>query len=396
MIQKDSKAFLITLAFLAMLPPFAVNTYAPAIPNIATHFNINTSSVTFTFTTSYFIGFSVGMILWGSLSDKFGRKHCLIIGMFLYIISTLLCAHSHSFSQLGLFRLIQGLMVSSGTVISLAIARDCYVGKHLTNTVSTLAIVMLISLIVSPMIGSGLIFLTSSWKSSFYFLFILGILLLLLCFMLPETHISEQRTKSIKKLFSAYFCHFRNIQFITYTTCSGLIFAAFFSYISSSSIIFLKIYETGYTLYILYFALTIVGSILANFTLKKLRKKFPLKLFTIVGLSVSLSSILIMLLFSYIKLNYAYIFVSLMLITCYGLSLGSTSLLSQSLQLVSSNFGSATAINNFFKFSLAGAANFIMSFSTISMLVSNLLIQQLTIILITSLIIYLTNKKIGR
>ena len=68
MVKKDSKIFLLILAFLAMLPPFAVNTYAPAIPNIASQFNVHPSDVIFTFTT-YFIGFSIGMLLWGSLSD---------------------------------------------------------------------------------------------------------------------------------------------------------------------------------------------------------------------------------------------------------------------------------------------------------------------------------------
>ena len=87
--------------------------------------------------------------------------------------------------------------------------------------------------------------------------------------------------------------------------------------------------------------------------------------------------------------NHAYIFMILMLIICYGVSLSSTSLLSESLQLVSINFGSATALNDFFKFSLAGFANFIMSFSTGHKLLSNLPIQQLIIILITIATLYI-------
>ena len=157
--------------------------------------------------------------------------------MFLYAASTLLCTHSQSFSQLGIFRLIQGLRDSSETVIALGIARDCYSGKKLTNIISTLAIIMLISPIISPMIGTGLIVSTQSWKSSFYFLFGFGILLLILCSKLPETHTKEQRKNSIKKLFIAYFYHLGNLPFTLYTICLGLLFAAFFSYIGASSII---------------------------------------------------------------------------------------------------------------------------------------------------------------
>ncbi|MDE4990556.1 Bcr/CflA family drug resistance efflux transporter, partial [Francisella tularensis subsp. holarctica] len=78
-------------------------------------------------------------IIWRSFSEKFGRNLRLILCMFLYAASTLLCAHSQSFSQLAVFRLIQDLTDSSGTVIALAIARDCDSGKKLTMIISTLA-----------------------------------------------------------------------------------------------------------------------------------------------------------------------------------------------------------------------------------------------------------------
>ncbi|MDE4996529.1 Bcr/CflA family drug resistance efflux transporter, partial [Francisella tularensis subsp. holarctica] len=98
---------------------------------------------------------------------------------------------SQSFSQLAVFILRQDLTDSSCTVISLAIARDCYSGKKLTNIISTLAIIMFISPIISPMIGTRLIVSTQSWKSSFYCLFGFGIVLVLLGSKLPETHAKD-------------------------------------------------------------------------------------------------------------------------------------------------------------------------------------------------------------
>ncbi|MDE4940854.1 MFS transporter, partial [Francisella tularensis subsp. holarctica] len=77
-------------------------------PNIAEHFGIPPNDVIFTF-TPYFLGFSIGMLFWRSFSDTFGRKLSLILGMFLYDASNLLCAHSQSFSHLAVFRLIQDL-----------------------------------------------------------------------------------------------------------------------------------------------------------------------------------------------------------------------------------------------------------------------------------------------
>lgn len=115
-----------------------------------------------------------------------------------------------------------------------------------------------------------------------------------------------------------------------------------------------------------------------------------LKYLHVLGLSISLLSVFVMIIYSHTQFKHGYIFMLLMLITCYGLSLSSTSLLSQSLQLISNHFGAATAVNNFFKFSLAGFANFVMSFSVGSMLVSNLPLQQLTIILITIILLCIT------
>ncbi|MDE5009206.1 MFS transporter, partial [Francisella tularensis] len=75
----------------------------PAIPNISEHFGIQPNDVIFTFTT-FFIGFSLGMLFWRSFSDKFGRKLSLMLGMFLSAASPLLCDHSQSFSQLAVCR----------------------------------------------------------------------------------------------------------------------------------------------------------------------------------------------------------------------------------------------------------------------------------------------------
>ncbi|MDE4990348.1 Bcr/CflA family drug resistance efflux transporter, partial [Francisella tularensis subsp. holarctica] len=82
--------------------------------------------------------------------------------------------------------------------------------------------------------------------------------------------------------------------FTIYTSCSGFLFAALFRYIGASSRIYLNVYDTGYTLYMLYFAFTTIGVILANLTLKQLSESVELELFTRLGLSISLLSVFVM------------------------------------------------------------------------------------------------------
>ncbi|MDE4961429.1 MFS transporter, partial [Francisella tularensis] len=91
----------------------AVNTYAPAIPLIASDFGVRNSTVLTTFAT-YFIGFSCGMLFWGAVSDKYGRKKVIIIGSVIYFIITILCSYSYNFRMLEIMSLLHGFSDSVG------------------------------------------------------------------------------------------------------------------------------------------------------------------------------------------------------------------------------------------------------------------------------------------
>ncbi len=155
-ITSKNRYFIAILAMFGALPPFAINTYTPAIPDIAKYFSITESSVIVTMTT-YFVGFALGMLVWGAFSDRYGRKKILIIGMAMYIFSTIVCSFCEEFSTLSFMRFIQGFGDSTGAIIALSVARDCYSGKKLTIVMASILIIMMLAPITAPIIGSILI-----------------------------------------------------------------------------------------------------------------------------------------------------------------------------------------------------------------------------------------------
>ena len=129
-IRKGSKYLVLFVVLFTALPPFAIDAYIPAFGNIAKDLNVDPSQMTITI-SAYLFGFAAGILVWGAISDRFGRKKILIIGMIIYIISTIICSQTKSFDTLVYMRFLQGVGDSPAAVASGAILKDCYRGQKL-------------------------------------------------------------------------------------------------------------------------------------------------------------------------------------------------------------------------------------------------------------------------
>jgi MFS transporter, DHA1 family, multidrug resistance protein len=383
-ITYKNKFFIAVLAIFAALPPFAINTYSPAIPQISKYFSIPEAAVIVTVTT-YFIGFAIGMLVWGAFSDIYGRKRILIIGMVLYIMSTVACSITESFSTLMFMRFIQGFSDSTGAIVAMAMTRDCYTGKKLMAMMASILIIMMAAPITAPIIGSILIISTQKWQSIFYFLSLYGILLLIIACFLQETLAPNGRQKHIWDSLVQFKDHLTNRKFIVMSLSAGLCFAGFFSFVGSSSIIFLTIFSAGYTLYCVLFAVTFTGIIIANYMIKKMSVNISSNRLCLVGFVACLFGVVICVI-STSFLNNMYLFTLGITIVTFGFGLNSTVIISEALNSVSKGFGAANSISNFIKFTLGGLSNFYMSYFTGSSLMSHLYWQDLFIALLSAIL----------
>ena len=240
--KTNSKAFLvILLGVLSAFGPFVVDLYLPSLPQLAQFFDTTASMTQLTLTTAM-IGLAVGQLLLGPMSDKFGRKKPLIISLVIYIISTILLIFSPNIETMIVLRAVQGLASAGSVVISRAVATDLYRGREMTRFFGLLMTINGIAPIISPILGS-LLLEYIGWKGVFFFLAIIGIVVLLFCLRLKESLIIEKRLKgSVLSTFFTFGKIIKNRMFMSYVGIESFLLAAMFAYISASPFILQSFY----------------------------------------------------------------------------------------------------------------------------------------------------------
>ena len=176
---------LIFLVVMSAFPPLTTDLYLPALPQMVSIFNTSESMVNLTL-SMYFIVYATGLLFWGPLSDKFGRKPIMMIGILIYIISSLLCALATNIEFLIVSRLSQAFGGSAATVVATAIVKDLYDGREREKIMATIMSLVIIAPMVAPVLGAFLLKI-SSWSMIFVFLAIFGIISAILAFYYEET-----------------------------------------------------------------------------------------------------------------------------------------------------------------------------------------------------------------
>lgn len=175
------------LAGLAMLGPFSVDTYLPSFPAIARDFAVTSLQVQQTL-SAYLITFAVMMLFHGTVSDSFGRRPVILASLVLFTVATIGCALARDFTQLLVFRALQGLSAGAGIVVGRAIIRDSFEGFAAQRLMSLVTMIFGIAPAIAPVIG-GWLQGWFGWHSVFIFLACYSALMLAVCWRsLPETH----------------------------------------------------------------------------------------------------------------------------------------------------------------------------------------------------------------
>lgn len=224
----------VLLAGLAMMGPFAIDTYLPAFPAIGQSLQATPIQVQQTL-TAYMFSFGV-MILWhGALSDAFGRRNIVIASLVVFAVATLGCAASHNVQYLWAFRVLQGLAGGAGVVIGRAIIRDSYSGAAAERLLSSVTMIFSIAPAIAPILG-GWIIKYFDWRVIFEVLFFYTMLMLWFCIKrLPETLPPERRQPfSARFLFDSYKSVFRSPVFQLKSGAVAFNFAGLFLYVSSA------------------------------------------------------------------------------------------------------------------------------------------------------------------
>ncbi|WP_344663791.1 Bcr/CflA family multidrug efflux MFS transporter [Catenulispora yoronensis] len=234
--QRAPRKLLLILGALSMFGPLSLDMYLPALPDLAHSFHTPESNVQLTL-TSCLIGLAVGQLVAGPMSDAWGRKKPLVIGLIAYAVTSAFCAVAPEVFSLAAVRFLQGFAGAAGLVISRAMVRDLYQGDALTKFFSTLMLVNGLAPILAPVLG-GQLTRFMSWRGVFVVLALIGVALLLATlFGLKESLPKEARNAGgggLPATLRTFRVLTRDRRFMGYILTGGFAFAAMFAYISGS------------------------------------------------------------------------------------------------------------------------------------------------------------------
>ena len=265
-------AIIITLGMLIGLNPFSIDMYLPGFASIAADLGTDSATVGLTL-SSFFAGICIGQLVYGPLLDRFGRKKPLLVGLAIYLLTSIAAAFAGSIEQLIVFRFVQALGGCAGMVASRAFVRDIFPPEENARIFSLLILVMGVAPIIAPSVGSFIV-TTLDWHAIFVALaLIAAILFIAVLVILPE---SKKHDPSISlnplRVLRSYFGVAINARFMLFTLAMSFSTAALFAYITSSPILFMKVHQLtefqfGLTFSFCAFCL-IVGSQVNRFLLR--------------------------------------------------------------------------------------------------------------------------------
>lgn len=346
--------YALILGYLAALGPLCTDLYIASLPEITRVFATTPSATQLSLTASL-VGLGIGQLLFGPLSDRYGRRLPLMASLTLLVLSTLACCFAQSIDQLIIARLLQGLGGSGGVVISRAIARDHYQGHELTKFFALLMMINGIAPIAAPVAGAGLLAIMD-WRGIFAVLTVISIVLLLF------SHLQLQETLSkAARSNSSLFASFKQMgqlivrkRFIGLCLTQGFVLAGMFAYIGASSFVLQEHYHLSAQLYSVCFAINGLGLVVSAQVSARLAIRYGEQKVMQTILIFAVIAVSLLLIGGYFKVS-LWIFLPLLFCSVIVNSMIGTTSTALAMQEVSaSGGGGASALLGSFMFILGG------------------------------------------
>ena len=232
----------VVLGMLSMFGPISLDLYLPALPALATDLRASTAAAQLSI-TACLLGLATGQLVAGPLSDQFGRRRPLIVGLVIYLLASAACAFAPTIGLLVLLRLVQGLAGAAGIVVARAVARDLYSGRRLVIIFSRLILVNGLAPILAPVVGAQLGRVTS-WRGIFLVLAAFGVVLLAAgVFGVPESlPAGRRRAGGVRDTLRSFRLLLTDRLFVAVVAAAGLAGASMFAYIAGATFVLQRLY----------------------------------------------------------------------------------------------------------------------------------------------------------
>lgn len=339
--------FIALIAALMALNALAIDVMLPALPYMGEALGISSENERQFVVSSYMLGMGIAVLAFGPLTDRFGRRGPLLVGVGIYVVAVIIAAFAPNFAILLVLRFIQGMGAASVRVIATAVVRDRYSGREMAEIMSLTFMVFMAIPIIAPGIGQVLL-LTGPWQAIFIFMGLLAAAFWVWTYLrLPETlPESQRRPLALRSVLDGFRIVFTNRVAISYGLAGMFLFGALFGFITSSQQIYVDIYGLGVYFPVAFAAMAGLMAV-SSFTNSKVVRRFGMR-------RLSHGAMLVFTIFSAIWLVLAligylplWLFFSLLAIIMFAFGWASSNMNSLSMEPLGAVAGTAASVFGF-------------------------------------------------
>ncbi|MBP1135032.1 DHA1 family bicyclomycin/chloramphenicol resistance-like MFS transporter [Arthrobacter sp. PvP023] len=354
-IQAVGRPLAVVLGLLTIFGPISMDLYLPVLPALTAELNSTTSVAQLTI-SACLLGLAIGQVVAGPLSDRFGRRPPLLIGVIAYTLTSVLCALSPTVETLIAARFVQGIAGAVGIVIAQAAGRDVYSGGKLIRYYGRLTVLGGLAAIIGPVIGGQLAAVTD-WRGVFLFLAAVGVAILVACLMIFRETLPEgaRTTGGLSHTFNDFRRLLADPMFVGAVLITGFTYSAIFAYLSGATYILQGMYGLSPQGYSFAFGLNSLGFVIFGFIAGRLAEHWSERGTLAAGLAMTLAGALGLLATAFLHLPLIAIILSLFTMVS-GVAVTSPPATSLALKGYPDIAGTASSLLGLARFAFGGLA----------------------------------------
>lgn len=283
--RPDPRSFTVSVLLTALVAfgPLSTDLYLPALPTLVSVFDSDIATVQLTLSV-FLIGFAVSQLIYGPVSDRFGRRPVMIGGVALFVVASIACLFAETIGELIAARFFQALGACCGPVLGRAVVRDVHGREQAAKMLAYMAMAMALAPAIGPMIG-GHLTVVFGWRASFAILLGFGVVVLAgVIFLLPETNAHPDRD-ALKPLRLAgnYARLLTDRGYVGHVLCVACVYSGIFAFLSGSAFVFIDRIGLSPAQYGMSFGVIVVGYMIGTFAAGRLTTRIGIRRLIVAG-----------------------------------------------------------------------------------------------------------------